>query len=113
MSKFTPGPWKAAENATGTDIMIWSGAYPVAVVRDAHEKQANAHLISAAPELLEASKWAVGMAVTEIYKLEQMKLVKPDIGSIDPEYIDLLIEGWRRILNQCQSAIDKAEGISQ
>ena len=107
MKKNTPGPW------------IYDETWGLIVTKDGkeiaacHSTNANGVLLSAAPELLDASKWAVGMAVLEMQKLEQMKLVKPDIGNIDTEYIELLIEGWRRILNQCQSAIDKAEGISQ
>lgn len=107
MKKHPPGPWIYDET---WGLIVTKEGTEIAAC---HSTKANGVLLSAAPELLDASKWAVGMAVTEIYKLEQMKLVKPDIGDIDTEYIELLIEGWRKILNQCQSAIDKAKGISR
>lgn len=69
------------------------------------------HLIAAAPDLLKAAQWAVGIAANEILKLAHMQTQAPDIGEkIDLEYLQLQIEHWDRIRQECQAAIDKAEG---
>ena len=58
MSKHTPGPWRAVPNAPGiSDTVIDSGRMVVADVisrKSTDELRANARLIAAAPELLEA-----------------------------------------------------------
>ena len=64
MNKHTPGPWKAhfeeAYFVTGPDLgrvammMNLKGAHGMGGRRSGHESAANARLIAAAPELLEA-----------------------------------------------------------
>lgn len=64
MKKHTPGPWKVGINGNDS-LSIWTIAPStnvVAVLHDVpHENntKANAHLIAAAPELLEAAKFAL------------------------------------------------------
>lgn len=63
MSKHTPGPWEAGD-VDGDDIYIWSEGQKQFVGLASYEDgtqrevQANAHLIAAAPELLEACELA-------------------------------------------------------
>ena len=58
MSAHTPGPWRAVPNAPGiSDTVIDSGRRVVADVisrKSTDELRANARLIAAAPELLDA-----------------------------------------------------------
>lgn len=68
MSKYTPGPWKAhfeeAYFVTGPDLgrvaimMNLKGAHGLGGRRSGDESAANAHLIAAAPEMLEALRLA-------------------------------------------------------
>ena len=56
-SKFTPGPWKVSIRPLA--ITVWADAislYPIAHIgeRNRDEKEANAHLIAASPDLLAA-----------------------------------------------------------
>ena len=82
-TKHTPGPWHAGTmNETGQAIFPESGGFNICIlspVRD-YNQEANANLIAAAPELLEACKTGARMLLrntlqdsedTEIYK--QMK----------------------------------------
>lgn len=72
MSKHTPGPWKAhfqeAYFVTGPDLgrvammMNLKGAYGLGGRRSGDESAANARLIAAAPELLEALREAADYA---------------------------------------------------
>ena len=66
MTKHTQGPWGISNNATEnrepTEWLIGCGGVGggkvVATITNAHEEaSANAHLIAAAPELLEACEW--------------------------------------------------------
>lgn len=69
--KHTPGPWRVFEYATGNIINVrGAGDFPVAQIGWLPEEGgtaltlANAHLIAAAPTLLEAAeKWAVILTV--------------------------------------------------
>lgn len=117
MSKSTPGPW------TVDDGMQAQKQEPTYAIRqflarcvdavDNPEKEslmfdesaANAALISAAPDLLEAAKWAVGFATVEMIKLEQ--------GSLEPALKKIYMDGWNRIRKQGADAIKKAEGTNE
>lgn len=64
MSKHTPGPWKVEKTSTGNNITSYLLPY-VAAVSDGlrarnGEGDANARLIAAAPELLDALRIMVG-----------------------------------------------------
>lgn len=60
MSKHTPGPWKAVPTAFGPiDIVVSDGRDIVTVYGGGTgNKEANARLIAAAPDMLEALKQA-------------------------------------------------------
>ena len=99
-SKHTPGPWKV-QNNNGVPVTIESGGIGdgrvvtmlVDLFGDRHddttENAANARLIAAAPELLEAA----------------MAYVNHVRG-----YHDTLSDGELEVLNLCQAAIAKATG---
>lgn len=79
--KHTPGPWKAqaikGHNNTLVYKRIVANGEPVAFagVYKGHNTEANAHLIAAAPELLEMLK----ISLTYLYKaqLEEVETVVP------------------------------------
>ena len=56
MSKHTPGPWAILSESRGAIVTARDGCYDVAIVRDIgnEDNKANARLIAAAPELLQA-----------------------------------------------------------
>ncbi len=63
MSKFTPGPWELDSNG------IFKGPFPIAICKG-DESNANARLISAAPDMYEALKEArdkIQDHINEIY----------------------------------------------
>lgn len=105
MSKHTPGPWKDKgsligwfdiENFEGKEI-AWISNVPV---RNLEEAEANARLIIAAPELLEACKKA----------LVELESYLCDCTEYEaPENVDVLEKtiGW------VKDAIAKAEGGKQ
>ena len=60
MTEHTPGPWHVWQ--AGKHVVIKAGSLIIGSVRRAivgGEQQANAHLIAAAPELLEALKFVI------------------------------------------------------
>ncbi len=66
MAKHTPGPWRvisgtlgAVEAANGVQVANAEQTRPVRCAADHDERKANARLIAAAPELLEALKGAL------------------------------------------------------
>jgi hypothetical protein len=66
MSKHTPGPWQVFTTKDGTRFIGIGDADGVGVTdprfglwRGGQEREANARLIAAAPDLLEALKWAI------------------------------------------------------
>jgi len=70
-SKHTPGPWYSSEKTTDSKTVIWAHGKGVtgpnstnpskyvAELYDSNDTPANARLIAAAPELLEACKLAI------------------------------------------------------
>jgi len=54
MSKHTPGPWKTTHSAMSGYRVSDSTGWGVAVVLKDVNDEANAHLIAAAPQMLEA-----------------------------------------------------------
>lgn len=85
---FTPGPWTYKATAGDHDFSVYpeSTGRDVALVRDFNE--ANARLIAAAPELLEAAR-------------EYLRAVVNTYGQ--PPHLD-------RVANSLKYAIAKAEG---
>lgn len=72
--KHTPGPWKFTDTPeTEHHLIDGNGTHkvPVAVIerQDDNNSKANAHLIAAAPELLEALEWGMKHVLAPAQKL--------------------------------------------
>lgn len=96
MSKYTKGPWKAVKDSPLTyAIVIYSSDYDVVAVLDTDNPndKANAQLVAAAPDLLEACEKALHV----IDDLSQ------DILTEDNEFLSEIID--------IKEAIKKAKGI--
>ncbi|CUX07686.1 hypothetical protein CFBP6626_07585 [Agrobacterium tumefaciens] len=103
----TPGPWLEAGRGAGSHIHADKGE--VAWLRsymgiDDEQIEANARLIAAAPELLEALKWMV-----ENDETNEGEEPRPEFGG----------DSWNEVnafflagLNRARAAIAKAEGRS-
>lgn len=73
MSKHTPGPWHVSpfgagfeiESATGVSVGQAHQTRPVRTADDHDERRANARLMAAAPELLEALKACAAVCAGE------------------------------------------------
>lgn len=103
----TPGPWTSGLNATEKETMIWSGAYPVAIVRDAHEKEANARLIAASPMLLIELKAAHQIILNALNIMDEDQ--KREWS--DRNERDGVKDGWAVTREEARrSVIAKAEG---
>ena len=74
-SSFTPGPWYFLPDRNGRLQVGPSINYTVAemCVTPLEGQEANARLIAAAPELLEALKWAVDNPNDDAYWIEQAR----------------------------------------
>ena len=100
MSAHTPGPWVAVKNSCFWDINIAGSWLTVADacaskhLPDGDNGEANARLIAAAPELLEA--------------LKEM-LVDYDDASGEWSGSDVIAKAYR-IIDKARAAIAKAEG---
>lgn len=102
MSKHTPGPWVADDNEGFSVWKIYSrmspsgsgipGPFVAEVIGDSAEADANAHLIAAAPEMLDALKHIE--FILENYKLNGYRA-------------DEILEKYLEIVRH---AIAKAEG---
>lgn len=72
MNKYTPGPWHVAERVDDGDVLytVEADNLPVAYIYRKAEREANARLIAAAPELLEALEellaWDLQMLPQEV-----------------------------------------------
>jgi hypothetical protein len=106
--KHTPGPWSINDwPQANTDIAIGAAGTPLIArvpLRDVsvNEQQANAALIAAAPELLEALKWMVANDDTN----EGDEPVESLGGHSWNEYNSYWLDG----LNKARAAIAKATG---
>ena len=98
MGKHTPGPWIAVEEKDWDKLKVWSIEHEhidsddVCWICDVYV-EANAHLISAAPDLLDA-----------------LKDVMAWIDNWDPSFTD--DDEWDDTDNKVDVAIAKAEGNS-
>lgn len=108
--KWTPGPWRVEQDTTliwgacnPDDRTTWGMGYPIAECRitpaqwkakrpDADEGEANAHLISAAPDMYEALKLAVDLVERDVIR------VRPS------EYEELIaaLEAWNLALSKAR-----------
>ena len=75
MNKHTPGPWKITHSEVSGYRVSDSTGWGVAVVLKDVNDEANAHLIAAAPAMLEALERLRGWVVAEA---EQFGAVLPD-----------------------------------
>lgn len=82
MSKHTPGPWKLIDRGESFELARywigagetdWRGPSEICSVLTNKDTKANARLIAAAPEMLEALKAALGMS-SPIDRYENAKL---------------------------------------
>lgn len=86
MSKHTPGPWKIEEQRFPPGEKITSSERNICFFPDSGfgqglEGAANANLIAAAPELLEAAKFALAQLKPE--QTEAISLLKGAIGKAE------------------------------
>lgn len=91
-AKHTPGRWLIGEDQCVDDawsIITTSGGSIIANVNDRHDRKANAHLIAAAPDLLEA--------------LEEFFAIEEDEAAVSQARIDAAFDAAR-------AAIAKARG---
>lgn len=96
MSKHTPGPWHVAEEMDDDDNVLYTveaDNLPVADIYRKAEHEANARLIAAAPELLEALK----------------ELIAWDLESL-PGEVSLGYSGIEQDIAHAKAAIAKALG---
>ena len=63
----SPGPWKVTKLGTMGDYELSSNNYPLGMLYHSqiHDTEANARLIAAAPELLEALRFYADVAIVE------------------------------------------------
>lgn len=98
--RFTPGPWKRYERTDGGLVVTTQkGLSPVSIAnvvirRDLHEFQANAHLIAAAPDLLDV-----------LIELKEW------IDCLDPPFTQDL--EWPETEEKLKAALAKARGEAQ
>jgi hypothetical protein len=94
--KHTPGPWKPGKDGlvNGDGIRVADCGWDV----EGEEREANAQLIAAAPDLLEALKTAVAFIAvwSGVYQSSH------GLADVHPEHAKALAEA--------QAAIKKAEG---
>lgn len=107
-AKHTSGPWEIVPQPTyeliyGPNSVLVGSAYGGTRTWgiSLKERRANARLIAAAPEMLEALRWAVGMA-------EEAIIVR-ETGD-DPEDTPEIIAMHRQELARAQAVLAKAEG---
>ena len=109
MAEHTPGPWLVHTDGCN---QVWTTVGLVAEVHDGNDEGvndkeragANARLIAAAPDLLEACKWALGhmKAFYEVWSEES------DEGGQTSAAEDFILKHSR-----AEAAIAKAEGAAQ
>ncbi|WP_341959241.1 hypothetical protein [Pseudomonas sp. RC10] len=97
MNKHTPGPWSISEpfresiglsvyiNAQNHDelaAVVWRMGWDFAVGKPTQVCEANAHLIAAAPELLESLSNLVGLAELGAARLDKYKAALDDAKAV-------------------------------
>jgi len=98
MSKFTPGPWGIAQNAmehwmvTAADSEHHRG-YIASLATTNTQSEANARLIAAAPQMLEA--------LEELVELKERRHSLP---------VEIYQESREKAWNKCRAAIAAAKG---
>ena len=90
---YTKGEWEVSSNGKDFDICQENAGDMIADLKDCDNAQANAQLISASPDLLEACKDIITAWNTPTYGDDEAKL-------------DILFDK----INRIEQAIQKAEG---
>jgi hypothetical protein len=114
-TKHTPGPRRHKVDDYSTRNLVYAGAELVAATHGPHDKEANARLIAAAPDMLEA-------CCSFVAWLESDE-AGPDYGTLTrdthPEGERIWREWWhlqqdlcRRAQDEARAAIAKARGES-
>lgn len=93
MSKHTPGPWKTTHSEVNGYRVSDSTGWGVAVVLKDTNDEANARLIAAAPQMLEA--------------LEELVELKDHRHSLP---VEIYQESREKAWNKCRAAIAAAKG---
>lgn len=101
MDKHTPGPWHVSAGAVDNPRLIVENDLGLSVCAlslrgvqgDTKKMEANAHLIAAAPELLEA-----------------LKLVRAYLSKCPPHGEDITGDEWGRVMDLSGAALIKATG---
>jgi len=107
--KHTPGKWKTMETISGKmfvnsyEIEPDGDPVPIAEIKNQEEKEANARLIAAAPDLLKAC-WAV-LSVLPLY-IDSKNPASPYKDGSNPFYVWESKEALEKMLD----AMEKAEG---
>ena len=112
---YSPGPWRVVPNdsavdteATVFDIDAWDELQDCSISIgtshcgdvDNHTAQANAKLMSAAPDLLEQCNMAI----------QHCQFVRDELNKDDPD-IDLLIAESVTVRDILQDSVARAEGV--
>ena len=110
MSKHTPGPWRIEQHSPKERAGIESVVCPFSVIifghrnqddcgihgRNKAEENANANLIAAAPDMLEALEFARAllgaMPISQIDRAHQRSAVKLNTEKAPREYLSEVIE---------------------
>ena len=107
MSDFTPGPWNfhpSDEYVNSFDVMCEEGYYVATThdgVREDKNADANARLIAAAPDLLEALQW---------YEAKAVQMGRAAIDQDSKLLLELMKEIAVEYGAQARAAIAKATG---
>ncbi len=112
LPKFSPGPWKVKKNEEFNHILNIhdSTNSPIANVASgfewipSEEGQANARLISSAPDMYEALKLYEEFEAALFFDNEAWR------GSIFPRFTQILLDKWMEIQTKRNDAIAKVEG---
>ena len=96
MTQHTPGPWEYDNEAEGIYSPTHGRGIPVCLV--GRNNDANAHLIAAAPELLEALEAVMGVADI------------PTDGQWFPEFDGIAFSRDSEVWKQVSEAISRATG---
>ncbi len=73
-TQHTPGPWEIDFTMHGALAVRSKASFVATACRDTQYEQANAYLLAAAPELLDACEWLVKMCEANGYALDNPKL---------------------------------------
>ena len=73
MNKHTPGPWTYEQISNNAYVIDENGSAVMLYRNPDDEMKANASLIAAAPELLEALEWAVDNPHDDAYWISQAR----------------------------------------